>query len=55
LDLIGVKYSAEKLDNYYQEIQQIENIKLEIAKIISGAFNQARGVNYICRRNGYPS
>ncbi len=43
-DLIGTQYSLEKLDNYYAQIQQIESVKLDTAKIISNVFTEARGV-----------
>ncbi|MFH1191202.1 MAG: hypothetical protein V1670_03290, partial [Candidatus Omnitrophota bacterium] len=34
----------EKLDSYYAQVQQIENIKSEIAKIIANVFIEAKGV-----------
>ena len=42
--LIGSQYSQEKLDNYYEQINQIQNIKLATTKIISDVFTEARGV-----------
>ncbi len=43
-DLIGRQYSLEKLDSYYAQIQQINNIKSEIAGIVSNVFIEAKGV-----------
>ncbi|MBU4418682.1 MAG: hypothetical protein KJ594_02230, partial [Candidatus Omnitrophica bacterium] len=43
-DLIGRQYSLEKLDSYYAQVQQINNIKSEIAGIISNVFVEAKGV-----------
>jgi len=43
-DLIGVRYSQEKLSNYYAQIKQISDIGLDTAKIISDVFTEAKGV-----------
>lgn len=43
-DLVGVQYSQEELNNYYAQIKQIKDIKLDTAKIISEVFTEAKGV-----------
>jgi hypothetical protein len=43
-DLIGVQYSQEELDNYYVQIKQLKDIKLDTAKVISNVFTEAKGV-----------
>ncbi|MCX5698292.1 MAG: hypothetical protein NTX01_01135 [Candidatus Omnitrophica bacterium] len=43
-DLIGARYSQEKLSNYYARIKQVTGIELDTAKIISNVFTEAKGV-----------
>ena len=43
-DLIGARYSQERLDAYYAQIQQSISIKTNISRILSGAFTEARGI-----------
>ena len=43
-DLVGVKYSKEKISSYYGQIKQITDIGLDAVKIISKAFTEAKGV-----------
>ncbi len=42
--LVGKEYSQETLDNYYLQIGQINEISVDIIKIISNAFIEARGL-----------
>jgi hypothetical protein len=43
-DLVGVRYSKEQLSNYYEQIKQVADLKLDIAQIISNIFTEAKGV-----------
>jgi hypothetical protein len=43
-DLIGVRYSQEKLNSYYAQVKLITEIGLDIAKIISNVFTEAKGI-----------
>ena len=43
-DLIGVHYPQEKLSSYYAQIKQITDIGVDMAKIISNVFTEAKGV-----------
>ena len=42
--LVGQQISQEKLENYYAEIKQNKTLRLDVARIISNAFTEARGV-----------
>jgi len=43
-NIIGKQYSQEKLESYYTQINQIQNLKLNIPKIILSAFTEVRGI-----------
>lgn len=43
-NIVGKEYTTEQLDIYYAQLKQLKNIKLEIFKIISSIFTEARGV-----------
>jgi len=43
-DLIGVRYPPDKINNYYTQIKEITDIRLDTVKIISNCFSEAKGV-----------
>ncbi|PIQ87732.1 MAG: hypothetical protein COV73_02590 [Candidatus Omnitrophica bacterium CG11_big_fil_rev_8_21_14_0_20_43_6] len=43
-DLIGVQYPQEKLNSYYTQVRQITDIGIDVSKIISNLFTEAKGV-----------
>ncbi len=43
-DLIGVQYTPEKINSYYSQIKQITDIGIDVSRIITNAFTQAKGV-----------
>ncbi len=42
--LVGQQIPQEKLDNYYLEIKENKNIRLDILRIIANVFTEARGI-----------
>jgi hypothetical protein len=45
-DLVGVQYSAEKINGYYSQIKQITDIGIDVSKIITNVFTEAKGVKF---------
>ncbi len=43
-DLIGVRYPAQNLADYFAQIKQIPDIGIEVPKIISNLFTESKGV-----------